>query len=893
MVGEKVSSTKGLGIRWKILFPMIIIIMVSLILVTCMTSRESNKLVEQNVKALLQKDGGLMESIIKQWFDNANGAVEAIISAPEVIAAAKGGDVKAANEILAKLYKNNTNIGSTNIYPNYVFVDKSYVVKAVGFEQEGVGLDVYKTPYTENAEQSKKGNPWVSFVTSSPVNGKMEVWYSKPIMSNGVSIGMGVVPAYTEALTYYLGKDENEKVKTNIILVDKNNLVAASTMPEAINAKLEDIGLADATKVNEAKFFEYKDKTGNEFMAYVSIDPTLGWKIISVVDKSDAMESGFFWMALIVSLISILFASIIMYMIILRITKPILYVNAFAKKIAEGDLEAEISIVSHDEVGELTTSVLDIRNSLNRMLEGFSRVKNSIVVGDLTDRGNETVLPGDYNEIVKGVNNMIDSMTGYLDALTISILIVDTDYNIKYINPYAAQVLGKKGEDLMGKASYDYLKTEDYQAGKCAVAHAFKTGTVSSSETTVEINGKKRYITYTAIPIADGQGRVVAALQFINDLTDIRLAQLLSEKQENYQSQAIENLIEEITKFSKGNLDIKIEIAPCDQDTKDIHANFQKLGQALELSTTTIKSYIDELSEKLSGISNKNLNLEISRDYIGDFVTIKNSINSIIGNLNHVFSEIQQTSQQVNLEANHVSAANQDLTFALDKQSQAVGEITEMIAQVSRETKANAENGEKASRLSGTAKDAVKKGNKQMGEMVAAMEDIKNSSGEIAKIIKIIEDIAFQTNLLALNAAVEAARAGQHGKGFAVVAEEVRSLASRSAAAAKESADNIKSSLQKVQVGSSIATETAESLSQIADTITSTVDIVNEITKSSALQTDEIARIGNSVAHILDITQSNVSVIQQNASTSEQMAVQAHVLQSMMDEFVLQKTSHR
>ena len=213
------------------------------------------------------------------------------------------------------------------------------------------------------------------------------------------------------------------------------------------------------------------------------------------------------------------------------------------------------------------------------------------------------------------------------------------------------------------------------------------------------------------------------------------------------------------------------------------------------------------------------------------------------------------------------------------------------MSEIAAQTKQNALNANHANELATAAREQGVKGNALMQQMLAAMTGINDASAGISKIIKVIDEIAFQTNILALNAAVEAARAGQHGKGFAVVAEEVRSLASRSARAAKETTELIEGSIQKVADGTQLANQTAESLRQILDEAAHTAALLGEIAAASNEQATGIAQVNQGINLVAQVTQTNTATAEQSAAASEELASQADILKSMVKRFHLKRES--
>ena len=260
--------------------------------------------------------------------------------------------------------------------------------------------------------------------------------------------------------------------------------------------------------------------------------------------------------------------------------------------------------------------------------------------------------------------------------------------------------------------------------------------------------------------------------------------------------------------------------------------------------------------------------------------------------LRHMVGRLSETMAEINLSASSVAAGSQQLNMTSQAMSQgateqasSLEEISSSMNEIASQTRQNAENATQASRLSGEAKDLAEKGNAQMQQMVQAMREINDSGRSISRIIKVIDEIAFQTNLLALNAAVEAARAGRHGKGFAVVAEEVRSLAARSAKAARETADLIDSSVRKVEGGAGIADKTAGALSEIVAAASQMRDLVGEIAAASTEQAQGVAQITAGLGQIDQVTQQNTAHAEESASSAQELSSQAMVLQQLVAAF--------
>jgi methyl-accepting chemotaxis protein len=261
------------------------------------------------------------------------------------------------------------------------------------------------------------------------------------------------------------------------------------------------------------------------------------------------------------------------------------------------------------------------------------------------------------------------------------------------------------------------------------------------------------------------------------------------------------------------------------------------------------------------------------------------SLQTLIGSLNDVASSIITASNQVAMGANQISNSSMALSQGATEQASSIEELTASIEQIAAQTSQNAQNAAKANELAENARRNAVNGDVQMSEMLKAMDEINTSSGNINKIIKVIDDIAFQTNILALNAAVEAARAGQHGKGFAVVAEEVRTLAAKSANAAKETTEMIEGSIRNVEAGIKIAKETADALKKIVTEVTNAAELVGSIAVSSSEQAQGIELLNQGIMQVSHVVQSNAAAAEEGAAASEELASQADQLKEVVSIF--------
>jgi methyl-accepting chemotaxis protein len=309
------------------------------------------------------------------------------------------------------------------------------------------------------------------------------------------------------------------------------------------------------------------------------------------------------------------------------------------------------------------------------------------------------------------------------------------------------------------------------------------------------------------------------------------------------------------------------------------------------LITKSITAPISAAVALAHRVASGNLSGEVSVSGTDEAAELLNAMVEMQSSLSRVVSDVRQSSESVATSSAEIAQGNHDLSARTEQQASALEETAASMEELSSQVSHNADSARQANTLAANACTIAKDGGAVVSQVVVTMKEINDSSHRIADIIGVIDGIAFQTNILALNAAVEAARAGEQGRGFAVVATEVRSLAGRSAAAAKEIKTLINASVERVEQGSTLVDKAGSTMNEVVASIQRVTEIVSEISSASNEQAAGVSQVGEAVSQMDQATQQNAALVEEMAAAASSLKSQANDLVGAVAVFVLDSTA--
>ncbi|EXJ14600.1 methyl-accepting chemotaxis protein [Imhoffiella purpurea] len=520
------------------------------------------------------------------------------------------------------------------------------------------------------------------------------------------------------------------------------------------------------------------------------------------------------------------------------IARPLDRANRIARGIADGDLDQEVDIMGKDEIGQLGASMsVMIRNIKSSMDEARRRADEATRIRMA------------------------------LDVCSTNVMVADEEQRIIYQNQSSGTTLGAiqeslrkglKGLDaahLVGSRLFDFHPRPESQ----------RTVLDQLAEVRREdlaVGGRQLRLIATPV-FNDGGARLGTAMEW-TDRT---------------QEAAVEAEVEAIVDAARrGDLSRRLE-------STGKSAFFARLGEGINELLGVSEQVIDDTASILGAVAGGDLTHEMTHELEGKFAVMRDSLNETIRNLRDIVGRIGEAGETIVSGAGEIAQGNSDLSQRTEEQANSLEKTASRMAELTGTVRQNADHASQANQLAGVARDHAERGGEVVGQAINSMQEINAASQRIADITTVIDGIAFQTNLLALNAAVEAARAGEQGRGFAVVAGEVRSLAQRSAEAAREIKGLIQDTVGKVEDGSRLVDESGAALSEIVTAVKKVTDVVAEIAAATAEQSSGIQQVNKSIEQMDEVTQRNAALVEQAAAASESMAEQAKGLQQLVGVF--------
>ncbi|MEY2892745.1 MAG: hypothetical protein RJA98_2653 [Pseudomonadota bacterium] len=306
------------------------------------------------------------------------------------------------------------------------------------------------------------------------------------------------------------------------------------------------------------------------------------------------------------------------------------------------------------------------------------------------------------------------------------------------------------------------------------------------------------------------------------------------------------------------------------------------------LNMASICGPIDEARALASAIATGDLTQSVNTAGNDEATDLLTQLQGMQTSLREMVGEVQSSTDSITTSSQEIASGNQDLSQRTEITASNLQQTSSSMEQLTGTVRQSADSARQANQLASSAADVAQRGGAVVAQVVTTMQEINTSSRKIADIIGVIDGIAFQTNILALNAAVEAARAGEQGRGFAVVAGEVRSLAGRSAEAAREIKSLIGASVERVDAGTKLVGDAGHTMTEIVGSVQRVSDIIGEITAAAGEQSDGIGQVNTAVTQLDQMTQQNAALVEQSAAAAESLKDQAQRLSQVIARFRLQ-----
>jgi len=507
-------------------------------------------------------------------------------------------------------------------------------------------------------------------------------------------------------------------------------------------------------------------------------------------------------------------------------------------------------------VGNIVVAGLSFRLIANPIFSEQGQRLGSVV--EWIDRTKEVATEHELSRIM-----------GALETATTNVMIADTDRKIIYMNKSVETMLRVAEADI--RSVLPHFAVDKVIGSSMDIFHKNPMHQMKLLENLTT--------TYTAnIVVGKRHFRLVANPIFSKDGTRLgSVVEWLDRTQEVAVESEVSNVV---AQAGAGNFKARIPV-------EGKSGFFLNLAEGLNALMQTSDVGLGEVNRVLGAIAKGDLTERITTEYTGTFGELKDYCNSTTESLSEIIGDIRTAAETIFTASSEIAQGNADLSSRTEQQAANLEETASSMEELTSTVRLNADNAKQANVLAEQAASVATSGGELIQEVVTTMNAINESSQKIADIIGVIDGIAFQTNILALNAAVEAARAGDQGRGFAVVASEVRTLAQRSANAAKDIKALISDSVKKIDSGNTLVGKSGDTMKDIVTAIKRVNDIMAEIAAASAEQSTGIEEVSTAVSQMDEMTQQNAALVEEAAAAAESLQSQADQLTQSVARFRL------